>query len=301
MRAPVNIFQCLADEFKPMSQIMTSASFDVFGSLVPVSPVILSVPHAGRDYPDLSGLVRHPIDRLRALEDRHVDRVAETAIATGIGAIISRMPRLWIDLNRAESDLDPAMVTGQHGGGAPSTARMRGGLGLIPRRLGELGDIWRGGMAQDDVGRRIDGHYRPYHAALSAMLSRAHDRFGVAMLVDLHSMPPLVGPDKPVIVLGDRFEATCAPRLSAVAATVFAGGGYDVGMNDPYAGGHIVSRHADRSRNIHALQVEVDRSLYLDDAFDRTGAGLPALQAVIAQLVDTLAAILTSPMQIAAE
>ncbi|MDB5712768.1 MAG: N-formylglutamate amidohydrolase [Sphingomonadales bacterium] len=284
-----------------MSQIMTSASFDVFGPLIPLSPVILSVPHAGRDYPEAGGLLRHPIDGLRALEDRYADRLAETVIAGGIGAIVSRMPRLWIDLNRAESDLDPAMVIGQHGGGVPPTARMRGGLGLIPRRLGELGDIWRGGLSQEDVRRRIDGHHRPYHAALSTMLSRARARFGVAMLVDLHSMPPLVGTDKPVIVLGDRFGATCAPQLSVLAGSVFVGGGYDVGANAPYAGGYIVSRHADLAANIHALQVEVDRSLYLDDAFDRTGAGLPALQAIIARLVESLAARLTSPTQIAAE
>jgi N-formylglutamate amidohydrolase len=285
---------------------MTRATFDVFGPAIPQSPIVVSVPHAGRDYPDTNGLLRHPIERLRALEDRHADRLADGVSASAVGSnginmIISRMPRLWIDLNRAESDLDPAMVIGRHGGGLPQTARMRGGLGLIPRRLTDVGELWRTGLTAGDVARRIEGHYRPYHATLTVMLARANARFGVAMLVDLHSMPPLIGPDEPGIVLGDRFGTTCAPQLTALAEAVFSGAGYGVGANAPYAGGYIVSHHAARAKNIHALQVEVDRALYLDADFNGTGPGLPKLQAVIALLVESLASQLASPSAIAAE
>lgn len=280
---------------------MTRPSFQVFGQAQPQSPIVLSVPHAGRDYPDMDRLLRHPVESLRALEDRYADRLSAQAIAGGISAIVARTPRLWIDLNRAESDLDPAMVVGQHGGGSPQTARMRGGLGLIPRRLGDVGDIWRVGLTQEDVRQRIEQHHRPYHATLSAMLAQAHARFGVALLVDLHSMPPLAGSDQPGIVLGDRFGATCAPYISATAGSMFSEAGFMVGANAPYAGGHIVTRHADRSKNIHALQVEVDRSLYLDESFDRTSGGLPRLQATLARLVESLAAVLSPPTQIAAE
>ncbi|WP_293882609.1 N-formylglutamate amidohydrolase [Sphingomonas sp.] len=280
---------------------MTVSSFDIHGLAILDSPVVLSVPHAGRDYPDTAGLLRHPVERLRALEDRHADRLAERAIAAGTTAIIARLPRLWIDLNRATSDLDPGMVVGGHGSAQTATSRMRGGLGLIPRRLGTIGEIWRAALTREDVARRIAGHYDPYHAMIAAMLARAQARFGVALLVDLHSMPPLVGYGESQIVLGDRFGATCAPQLSALAEAVFAGAGYRVGTNAPYAGGHIITRHANRANNVHALQVEVDRTLYLDAALDKPGQGLAALQAVIGRLVETLVAQLSVPTAIAAE
>ncbi|CAN5342420.1 N-formylglutamate amidohydrolase [soil metagenome] len=279
---------------------MSHATFDIHGPAIPNSPVVLSVPHAGRDYPDVAGLLRHPVDQLRALEDRYVDHVANTAIAGGVNTIVSRYPRLWIDLNRAESDIDPAMVIGRYAKGLP-TARMRGGLGLIPRRLGNIGEIWQTALTERDVAQRVEGHYRPYHAAISTMLARARARFGVALLVDLHSMPPLVGNDKPAIVLGDRFGMTCARRLTDVAGAIFEGAGFSVGRNAPYAGGHIISCHADRRNNIHALQIEIDRSLYLDSALDDVGSGLPKLQKAVGQLIGSLAAELTIPAAIAAE
>jgi N-formylglutamate amidohydrolase len=300
---------------------MTRATFDIYGPTIPQSPIILSVPHAGRDYPDATARLRHPVERLRALEDRYADRLADRVVEGGVSAIVSRMPRLWIDLNRAESELDPAMVIGRHGGGLPQSVKTRGGLGLIPRRLTETGDIWRTGLTEEDVASRIERHYRPYHTILSTMLARAHARFGVAMLVDLHSMPPLVGsngagsngagsngagpdgadPDEASIVLGDRFGTTCAPQLTAMAEAVFNRAGYRVVTNTPYAGGYIVSHHAARLRNVHALQVEVDRSLYLDDVFDGVGTGLPKLQAVIALLSESLAERLVGTTAIAAE
>jgi N-formylglutamate amidohydrolase len=280
---------------------MTSATFEILGPAAPQSPIVLSVPHAGRDYPASRQGLRHPVERLRALEDRHADRMADMALAGGVSAIVSHLPRLWIDLNRAESDLDPEMVLGGHGGGLQPSVRTRGGLGLIPRRLADLGDVWRSGLAAEDVAERIDRHHRPYHAALSELLARARARFGVAMLIDLHSMPPLIGANQAGIVLGDRFGKTCAPELMAVAESVFAAGGYATVANAPYAGGHIISTHADRAANIHALQVEVDRSLYLDAAFDRTGAGLARMQATVAELVGALARRLCPPSRIAAE
>lgn len=280
---------------------MTRATFDTLGPAIPRTPIVLSVPHAGREYPDAQGLLHHPLERLRALEDRYADRLADVAVASGTVAIVARMPRLWIDLNRSETDLDPAMVVGRHGGGLPQSLKTRGGLGLIPRRLIDVGEIWRTGLSAEDVACRIANHYRPYHETLSAMLARAHARFGVAMLVDLHSMPPLVEAGSPRIILGDRFGATCAPQLTAVAEMVFSGAGYGVGANAPYAGGYIVAHHANLRGNIHALQVEVDRSLYLDSDFDKTGAGLPRLQATIALLIESLAEHLAAPAAMAAE
>jgi N-formylglutamate amidohydrolase len=278
-----------------------SNTFEIFGPAFPLSPVVVSVPHAGRDYPDLTGLLRHPVERLRALEDRYADRLAEQAIAGGVNAIVSKLPRLCIDLNRAEDDLDPAMVEGRSAAGYMPTIRARGGLGLIPRRLNEVGDIWRVALSREEVRQRVEGHYRPYHAALMAMLATVQVRFGVAILLDLHSMPPLAGFGKPTIILGDRFGITAAPQITAFAEMVFMDAGFSVGRNVPYAGGHIISRHADRSRNIQALQIEVDRTLYLDGAFDQTGADLSRLQAAVATLVDGLAARIMPQSAIAAE
>ncbi|AYJ86198.1 N-formylglutamate amidohydrolase [Sphingomonas paeninsulae] len=214
-----------------------SNSFEIFGPATPLSPVVVSVPHAGRDYPDLAELLRHPVERLRALEDRYADRLAERAIAGGVNAIVSKLPRLCIDLNRAEGDLDPAMVEGRSAAGYMITPRARGGLGLIPRRLNEVGDIWRVALSREEVRQRVEGHYRPYHTVLRAMLAAAQARFGVAILLDLHSMPPLAGFGKPTIVVGDRFGRTASPHVSGLAETVFTDAGFSVGRNAPYAGG----------------------------------------------------------------
>jgi N-formylglutamate amidohydrolase len=276
-------------------------TFTVYGRPLAAGPVVLSVPHAGREYPDLVGLLRYPIERLRPLEDRYADALADKAIADGVGAIVSRLPRLCIDLNRAETDLDPGMVEGRSGAGPKLSTRARGGLGLIPRRLNEIGDVWHAALSQERVRRSIEGHYRPYHATLRAMLAAAKARFGIAILVDIHSMPPLVGVGKPSIVLGDRFGRTVSPLILALAERVFADAGFNVGRNEPYAGGHIIMHHADRARNIQALQIEVDRSLYLDAAFDNTTVGLAPLQRAVGTLVQALTGQSMQQPAIAAE
>lgn len=276
-------------------------TFTLYGLPVASGPVVLSVPHAGREYPDLAGLLRCPVERLRSLEDRHADALADKAIAEGVGAIVSRLPRLCIDLNRAESDLDAAMVEGRSTAGPKLSTRARGGLGLIPRRLNEIGDVWQAPLSQERVRDSIEGHYRPYHATLRAMLAAAKARFGIAILIDLHSMPPLPGFGRPTIVLGDRLGRTASPLILALAERIFADAGFSVGRNEPYAGGHIISHHADRGRNVQALQIEVDRSLYLDAVFDQTTAGLVPLQDAVTRLVDELTAQSMDQWAIAAE
>jgi N-formylglutamate amidohydrolase len=276
-------------------------TFTVHGLPASSGPVVLSVPHAGRDYPDLAGLLRCPVERLRSLEDRYADRLADKAIAEGVVAIVSRLPRLCIDLNRAETDLDSAMVEGRLVTGPKLSTRARGGLGLIPRRLNEIGDVWQAPLSQERVRESIEGHYRPYHATLRTMLAAANARFGIALLIDLHSMPPLAGFGKPSIVLGDRFGRTVSPLILALAERIFADAGFSVGRNEPYAGGHIITHHADRGRNIQALQIEVDRSLYLDAAFDQTTAGLAPLQYAVATLVEELTAQSMHQPAVAAE
>src|SRR5690349_7395493 len=165
-------------------------------------PVLLSVPHSGRDYPDW--LVENASGghaALSSLEDPLVDRLAWRALKRGCGAVIARAPRAAIDCNRAEDDVDPSVVDGVRRGRV--TARARGGLGIIPARTQQHGYLWRRPVAPLELADRLDQAHRPYHEAIEQQISLLLDRFGCALLIDCHSMPP---PAKGVapIVFGDR-------------------------------------------------------------------------------------------------
>jgi N-formylglutamate amidohydrolase len=263
------------------------ASFDSFGAAVPASPVVLSVPHAGRDYPaTLPSLLRVPLPALRVLEDRHVDAVAHAARGDQ-AMLVQRLPRAWIDLNRGEDERDPLVDDGAR---APATrsARLASGLGLVPRRVNGAGDLWRRKLTGAEVIARIEHAHRPYHAALAAALAGARERFGVAVLLDLHSMPPL-GAGKARVVIGDRFGHAAAARFVARAeATARDRTGLRVALNSPYAGGHILARHAVPPRGVHGIQLELDRSLYLDAKLDRPGPGLAATARMVRGVIAAL-------------
>ena len=268
------------------------AGFDQYGSETPVLPVLISVPHAGRRYPaPVAGLVRLGMAELLPLEDRYADLLADTAIAHGVQALIARVPRLWIDLNRDVREYDPAMLNGAIDPPPMMTAKVRGGLGLIPRKIARGGEIWRTKLGAEDVAERIASLHRPYHVRLDAMLKATHARFGVAVLIDIHSMPPLVdrtGEGAPQIVIGDRFGKSADGRFTACALALVEGRGIAASVNSPYAGGHILERHGAPGKGIHALQLEVDRRLYLDFTLAREGAGLRAMQLLICELIEVL-------------
>ncbi|WP_414903118.1 N-formylglutamate amidohydrolase [Sphingomonas flavalba] len=278
--------------------------FDFLAPSGPAVPVILSVPHAGRCYPaDTARLARVPADRLIALEDRHVDLLAAHAPAAGAATLVARTPRAWIDLNRSEQDVDPAMIDPPIAFGRAPSAKVRGGLGLVPRRLAGVGDLWRAPLARASLDARIQGVHRPYHAALATAIADAHTRFGIAVLLDLHSMPPLGGAQPPTLVLGDRFGLTAGSRFTARLRGEAEAAGLRVALNAPYQGGHILERHGAPGRGIHAIQVEVDRALYLGKSL-RTpdSAGVARLARFIATCVSALAEeALGGTMPIAAE
>ncbi|AOL95133.1 N-formylglutamate amidohydrolase [Porphyrobacter sp. LM 6] len=263
-------------------------------------PVLIAVPHAGRAYPPaLVARMRDPgLAQLR-LEDRHVDRLGiEIARQTGAGLLIANAPRAMLDLNRAEDDIDWDMVEGGRPAGHEvstshrSNARARSGLGLVPRRLPGAGEIWRGRLAPDELAARIDGIHRAYHQALGAELARIRAEWGAALLIDLHSMPPLRPADgesqAPVIVLGDRFGASCHGLLMGRALTHLEGRGFPAAQNRPYSGGYVLDRHGAPQAGVHALQVEVCRATYLDRQLAEPGAGLPSMAAALAALVREL-------------
>jgi N-formylglutamate amidohydrolase len=278
-----------------------SQSLDLYGTVVPASPVVLSVPHGGRDYPlALRAALRVPIMALRPLEDRHVDTLALAALGVET-MLVQRRARAWIDLNRAENERDPQIDGGadRRALGLPS-AKVRGGLGLIPRRLSGAGDIWARKLDGEEVMARIAGDHRPYHIALEAALAAARLRFGVAVLLDVHSMPSLSGGAQ--IVLGDRFGQSAGGRFVHRLESEVRAAGLTSAVNTPYAGGHILARHGCPVKGVHAVQVEFDRALYLDDARDAPGPGLAAmvrlLRSMIAALADEAVAL---PTTLAAE
>lgn len=282
-----------------------SAPFRRLGPELPASPVLLSVPHAGRAYSAaLLDSARLSRAKLELLEDRLVDRLVWRAVAAGASAVVADVPRAEIDLNRDEREIDPALVVPRP---EPSeladSPRTRGGLGLIPARIAGAGAIWRQRIAAAEVARRIAAVHRPYHDALAAGLAAARARFGIAILLDCHSMPPRSpAGGEPRVVLGDRHGASMAPQLVAAAELAVRDAGFRTARNMPYAGGEITARHGRPGEGVHALQMEIDRSLYLAPDLRAPGPGFDRIARLIAAVADGLAReALAPPEAIAAE
>lgn len=274
-------------------------AFILTGPAPSALPVIIAVPHAGRAYtPALLRAMRSPDQAALKLEDRHVDRLAAAvAAATGAMLLVANAPRAMIDLNRAPDDVDWTMF----GGGGPAgdvgsytpSRRARSGLGLIPRRLPGLGELWKWGHKETDLAARIANIHEPYHAALGAALDELRVRWGAALLIDLHSMPPVAmgtGLAAPEFVVGDRFGDTCHGSFVAAAFSWFGEQQRAAAHNRPYAGGYVLERHSSPADGLHAMQIEVDRSLYLDAAQVEPGPGFADVVAILIGLVRRLAA-----------
>lgn len=253
-------------------------------------PVLLSVPHSGRDY-DEAVLANAAQGRraLETLEDPLVDRLAWRAISAGIGAVIQPVPRAIIDCNRDEEEVDPAAIAGISP--APVGPRARYGLGLVPSRTHRHGRLWRRPIDRAELDRRIEHIHRPYHHALTEGLEELAALHGEALLIDCHSMPsrPHGQCD---LVIGDRHGTSCGGWLADEAARLARQAGFRVALNDPYAGGAIVARHGRPHLGIHAIQLEIGRETYLgadgrtaSRDFDR-----------VASLVETLATCLGQAM-----
>ena len=247
-------------------------------------PVLLSVPHSGRDYPDwLVAMSSAGKASLATLEDPLVDRLVWRAVQRGCGAVIARTPRAAVDCNRAEDEIDPSVVDGA--GRGRVTSRARGGLGIVPGRTQQHGYLWRRPINRDQLEERVAEAHRPYHEAIDQQLALLLERFGCAVLLDCHSMPPPPQGIAPV-VFGDCRGRTADDWVSREAMAIANRFGFQAGLNDPFAGGHVIDRHARPARGVHALQIELDRRCYLDAALSAPGAGFD----VAASLIDALAA-----------
>ncbi|HTI30634.1 MAG TPA: N-formylglutamate amidohydrolase [Sphingomonas sp.] len=246
------------------------------------SPVVISVAHAARDYADLGELARVPLDELRPLEDRHAD--ALTADAGPHKVITFGHARAWIDVNREPHDLDSSMIAGVSA--RILSPRARGGLGLIPRRLSGVGELWRRPLSRAELDARLFD-YRAFHAEVELSLASARKAHGRAVLIDVHSMPPLASGVQAVV--GNAHGASCDRAMTESILTLLRDAGLKVALNQPYAGGAIVRRHGRPAIGVQAFQIEFDRSLYLDEGLDLPGPGLAGLQNVLRRVADSLA------------
>lgn len=265
----------------------------------PPIPVLIAVPHAGRAYsPQILKRMRDPDTVSVRLEDRHVDSLArQVAALTRAPLIVAHAPRAVLDLNRDREDIDWSMVEGKSSA-TPSHSqanrRARSGLGLVPRRLPGFGEIWKDKLQRHEIDTRIEGIHRPYHAALNRLLEDIRDEWGTALLVDLHSMPPLrrrFGEEHaPEFVIGDRFGASCDSSLATCAFHYLQLNQRAVAHNRPYSGGFVLDHHSAPQRGMHALQLEVCRSSYLDSALEQPTENLGSLAELVAGLVRELGA-----------
>ena len=228
-------------------------------------PFVFASPHSGRVYPrSLVEKSRLDALTLRRSEDAFVDELFSGVTALGAPLIAARFPRAYCDANRAPGELDAGMFSGalNMAVDAPGS-RVLAGLGVIPRIVRDGAEIYRGKLLPADAQMRLAQLYRPYHTALLALVEETIALFGTAVVVDCHSMPSaLAAPD---IVLGDRYGASAPPALTGWAENAFAGAGFSVVRNSPYAGGYTTALYGRGPAGCHALQIEINRNLYLDE------------------------------------
>jgi N-formylglutamate amidohydrolase len=246
--------------------------FSVIDPLLQLAPCVVGVPHAGRRYPlpflRQSRLSAHA---LRRSEDAFVDLLAAAAPALGAPLLVAHFPRSYLDVNREPYELDPRMFEGRLPPFVNARSmRVAGGLGTVPRVVGDGQDIYARKLCASEATERIDTLYKPYHAALRALVARTRQMFGRCILIDLHSMPSAglerEAGARPDVVLGDRFGTSAAPAIVESAERALRAAGFTVNRNKPYAGGHITEHYGQPAGQIHAVQIEINRSLYMNEA-----------------------------------
>ncbi len=264
---------------------------------VTTSCVVFASPHSGRDYP-WSFLRTTVLDEhtIRSSEDAFVDRLFDCAPQFGAPLLRANAPRAFIDLNRAADEFDPALIEGIGRGG--HNPRVASGLGVVPRVVSNGRAIYRGKLPLAEANRRILRYWHPYHDRLRALMETARDSFGEAVLIDCHSMPheaiDAVARNcarRPEIVIGDRFGASAAPEIVARIESAFVAAGLRVVRNTPFAGAYVAQAYGRPSRRQHAVQIEIDRSLYMNEAEIRPNADYHAFRRLLRGVVAEIAAI----------
>jgi N-formylglutamate amidohydrolase len=259
--------------------------------------VVFSSPHSGADYPQ-EFLRQSVLDArtIRSSEDAFVDQLFAAAPDFGAPLLAARVPRAFVDLNRAIEELDPALVEGV--GRSAHNPRISSGLGVIPRVVANGRAIYRGKITRAEAEARLRQSWMPYHGQLRRLLTQAEHRFGEAILIDCHSMPheaietiSAPGVRRPDVVLGDRFGAAAGPEVVDRIEAAFAGAGLRVVRNTPFAGAYITQAYGRPSRNCHVVQVEIDRSLYMDEREIRPNRRFDAFRRLMTSVVAEITAI----------
>lgn len=258
-------------------------------------PFVFNSPHSGRIYPRafLEASRLDPMS-LRRSEDAYVEELFGFVTDLGAPLLHAHFPRAYLDVNREPYELDPVLFRD----GLPHYAntqsvRVVGGLGTIARIVAESDEIYREPLSVGAALERINRLYTPYHETLKKLLLTAQKEFGLAVLIDCHSMPssPATdGGDRPDFVLGDRFGTSCSAELTRLAANHLKGLGYKVALNKPYAGGYITEHYGRPHKGRHALQIEINRALYMDETTFEKSAGFPRLNGNLETMVRAIAA-----------
>lgn len=257
-------------------------------------PFVFASPHSGTAYP--AGMGADPAlaeASLRSAEDALVDRLIAPGVDHGATVVLARLGRAWVDLNRDPADLDPALIEGAVEGAV--SARTAAGYGVIPRLSGDGRPLYARRLTLAEASARIRQTHAPYHAALAAEMRAARARHGEAVLVDWHSMPARAtqaagGARGPDVVLGDRHGASCAAALTRRLRRAFEALGWRVALNQPYAGGWTTQTWGRPSEGLQAIQIELNRALYFDEAAHRPGPGWSRTEKGVAQVIAGLLA-----------
>lgn len=276
---------------------MPKAAYHLHRPLRRETCVVFASPHSARDYPAwfLERALPCPLV-MRSSEDAFIDQIFAPAPRYGAPLLLAGVPRAFVDFNRSADDLDPALIEGVRQSG--HNPRIASGLGVIPRVVAGGRAIYDGKIALAEARRRIDLYWRPYHAALGAELNRAHDAFGRAILIDCHSMPHEAldstlrcGARRPDVVLGDRFGASASREITERVEVAFARAGLNVVRNTPFAGAYVTQTYGRPPLGHHAVQIEIDRALYMDEATIQPSADFAAFQTLMNGVIAEIAAI----------
>lgn len=269
--------------------------------------VVFASPHSGRDYP--RSLVRRSVldeKTLRSSEDAFVDQLFSAAPNCGAPLLAALAPRAWIDVNRSPEELDPALIEGVRK--SAHNPRVASGLGVVPRVVANGRAIYRGKISRKEATGRIDQIWRPWHEALTTLMDDSLALFGEAILIDCHSMPheaieTISHPQgaRPEIVLGDRFGAAAASDVVDRIEAGFASQGLKVARNAPFAGAFVTQQYGRPARDRHVVQVEIDRSLYMNEQAVRPNNNFEAFSALIDNVVADIAQIGRADVRVAAE
>ncbi|PXW67440.1 N-formylglutamate amidohydrolase [Loktanella sp. PT4BL] len=276
---------------------MLKTAYTLTRPQVRTTSVVFASPHSGRDYPD--AFLRRSVlnaSEIRSSEDAFVDQLFAAVPDHGAPLLTATAPRAFLDLNRGVDELDQALIEGVRRNA--HNPRIASGLGVIPRVVANGRQIYRGKLTLAEAHLRIAQYWRPYHDQLQTLLDESNNTYGEAILIDCHSMPhealENVGPPgsaRPDVVLGDRFGSTAAASVVEQVEAAFTSAGLRVARNMPFAGAFITQHYGRPSRQQHAIQIEIDRALYMNERTLELNADFAVFQALLSGVIAEIAEI----------